>query len=1229
MMREFLIRGLYCEMLGQAVPFVYIHALNMTQSPRLLDKRVGYLCTSIFLNDNHELLLLLLNSVRKDLDSTNILEVSAALSCMSWLLNRDTVYAILPLIIEKTKSQNELVRKKAVILLLRCLQKDVAATWGEVENVLRAKLCDTDPSVMAASLHCFSYVIELKHSDPVTYSYLPTLADLVPSFVGILKQLIEKRLPSHYNYHTVHGPWIQISLLRILRYLGMIEPSSVMHMSQVLKLILTSPADRMASCAIVNEAIRTICAFSSPDRQLLDLSARNIALFLGATSQDLNYLGLTLLAKIVSINPAYATEHQAHVISCLENPDETIRIKTIELLYYMTNSRNLVVIVGKMLDHLKKTTDVFLRTELVTKITTLAEKFSTDNYWFITTMNDVFLTAGEQVPLDVAHKFLRYIAEGATDDESVNEDLRIHAVTAYMQLAANPQLSEILQMVMAWVIGEYGYLVANPLEAVNALADLLDRPPTQKQNSYATQFTQTTSSGASSSLQSLESFSAYYGSEVKQWIVTALAKLAASVGTFPLHIRETFVKLTGSDNTELARRCQDYLLVIDSAKTSGNAAVTPGTIDLLNGASPHSAPTASILNDIFPTDAAAEDLVPSQLLGAAIDAHVKSALASGARAYSRPVERSLLQTRTPKEDKALRWKAYEKPVEPARFVPSISATSAPMTPQHTYNPLMTVREGSAPGSPMGTPTSTNISAPVSLASMSSHNGPWSSSGFGRQSPASPASIATPPPTFPQNTTQTASHSPHHLSTSTPSAAPRPELETYKPRLDANQARLANALFSGVGETGPQSHSPLSTNITSTHLQTGPRRRPDHKTTARTHPNELAPTGGSGSAAVGNLLDIPSSSSQDVSSFTSTQLTNRHPVDLLGLDHVSITPPVPQTSPPNTDLLGMDISGSHPSLHTSPQRASSASPTMHTGSPAQEVMQFTEPSTIAYNVNGGQLQQLSPDKDNWNLSNFSKSNLVATFLEPFPKPSQNSVPLSNDPFVCVSYLKAWTGEGLNIALFFGNRTSLKITRVSTSLALTQPLQTDVETDNTVQLQSSSSETAFDLMTNEIAPHVASACVVKVNIEDKLTLNMSLSGSTSFEVHGQPKNLKYRIPIDFRDLVRPTTRLNVNQFGAEWTSEAMREVKARSSGNASFASTAELATAVSEHNFGIVQVGKAEAVAACTLLSMRDATPQILLLHLKLDFATKAVDFTFRAHSHSLAEIASRYFSVVFG
>ena len=40
------------------------------------------------------------------------------------------------------------------------------------------------------------------------------------AFVGILEQIISRKLPKEYEYHTVPAPWMVILLLKILAKLG-------------------------------------------------------------------------------------------------------------------------------------------------------------------------------------------------------------------------------------------------------------------------------------------------------------------------------------------------------------------------------------------------------------------------------------------------------------------------------------------------------------------------------------------------------------------------------------------------------------------------------------------------------------------------------------------------------------------------------------------------------------------------------------------------------------------------------------------------------------------------------------------------------------------------------------------------------------------------------------------------------------------------------------------------
>ena len=65
-------------------------------------------------------------------------------------------------------------------------------------------------------------------------------------------------------------------------------------------------------------------------------------------------------------------------------------LQTLDLLFQMTNQSNVVVITDRLIAYLRQTNNEYIRSDLVAKITQLAERFAPDNQWFIQTMNAVF-----------------------------------------------------------------------------------------------------------------------------------------------------------------------------------------------------------------------------------------------------------------------------------------------------------------------------------------------------------------------------------------------------------------------------------------------------------------------------------------------------------------------------------------------------------------------------------------------------------------------------------------------------------------------------------------------------------------------------------------------------------------------------------------------------------------------------------------------------------------------
>ncbi|CAM9632684.1 unnamed protein product [Chrysoparadoxa australica] len=157
-MKEFLIRMIYVEMLGQDASFGYIKAIELTASQNILQKKAGYLCCTLTLAPDHEFRFMLVNQMQRDLSSSNHLEACAALTALSHLVTEDMIPAVLSHVVKLLKHDKELVRKKAVMVLQRLYQLEPESV-GHMGDMIRRTLCDKDPSVMAASLCLLSDLV--------------------------------------------------------------------------------------------------------------------------------------------------------------------------------------------------------------------------------------------------------------------------------------------------------------------------------------------------------------------------------------------------------------------------------------------------------------------------------------------------------------------------------------------------------------------------------------------------------------------------------------------------------------------------------------------------------------------------------------------------------------------------------------------------------------------------------------------------------------------------------------------------------------------------------------------------------------------------------------------------------------------------------------------------------------------------------------------------------------
>jgi len=610
-MKEYVIRSIYVEMLGQDASFAYIKAVELCASSNIAQKRVGYLASSLFFSPEHEFRFMLVNQIQRDLNSSNQLECCAALSAVCKIITPDMIPAVLADILKLLKHDMDYVRKRAVVAFHRLYQMDSDSVQDHTD-VVRRVLCDKDPAVMGASLVVLH--------DMIAENAMP-FKDLVSSFTSILKQVTEHRLPREFDYHRIPAPWVQMSLLRIMAMLGRGDQTSSEGMYEILVDVMRRADTGInVGYAIVYECVLTITTIY-PNPTLLDAAATAISRFIRSDSHNLKYIGIKGLAAIVKDHPKYAADHQMAVIDCLEDADETLKRKTLDLLFKMTNSVNVEFIVDKLLSSLATATDDHFRTDLVARITLCAERFAPSNFWFVNTMVRIFELAGDKVKMSVAQTLLQLIAEGSDnnedeeDEDMENEDdeLRCHAVEDFLVLLEKPKLPSVLAQAMAWVLGEYGYLseTKSKEEVMASLCELC-----RKSNDPIT----------------------------RSYTISAIMKLVAQCGVCPPLVLEFINEFSFSSSLEVAHRCQEFQQLLAAS---------------------------SIMVEVLPVDASCEDIEVDEDLSF-LNGFIDQALAQGAVPYSPPSHmdeddggrsdsiKSGLETTS-----GFKIGAYEKPTMPA------------------------------------------------------------------------------------------------------------------------------------------------------------------------------------------------------------------------------------------------------------------------------------------------------------------------------------------------------------------------------------------------------------------------------------------------------------------------------------------------------------------------------------------------------------------------------------
>lgn len=478
--KKYVCKLLYIYIQGYNVDFGHLEAVNLISAIKYSEKQIGYLAVTLFLHEQHDLLHLVVNSIRKDLLDHNEINNCLALHAVANVGGREMGEALSAdvhrLLISPTSKA--FVKKKAALTLLRLYRKFPGIMQPEWAERIIALMDDPDMGVV---LSVTSLILALIQDNPEAYQ-----GSYVKAAQRLRRVVTENDVSPDYLYYKVPCPWIQVKFLKLLQFYPQSEDSHIRDIIRdSLQAILSIQTDtpknvqqNNAQNAVLFEAINLLIHLNTEHTLMIQIASK-LGKFIQSRETNIRYLGLDAMthfaARAETLDPI--KRHQNIIIGSLRDRDISVRRKGLDLLYSMCDTTNAQPIVNELLKYLQSA-DFSLREEMVLKIAILTEKYATDAQWYIDISLRLLAMAGDHVSDEVWQRVIQIVTN--------NEELQGYAAQNMLGYLKTENCHDSLVKIGGYVLGEFGHLIADnkgcsPIEQLMTLqAKMVTSPDTTR-----------------------------------------------------------------------------------------------------------------------------------------------------------------------------------------------------------------------------------------------------------------------------------------------------------------------------------------------------------------------------------------------------------------------------------------------------------------------------------------------------------------------------------------------------------------------------------------------------------------------------------------------------------------------------------------------------------------------------------------------------------------------------
>ncbi|KAI7902277.1 adaptin N terminal region-domain-containing protein [Cokeromyces recurvatus] len=460
----------YLQMLGYDMSWASFYVVEVMSSAKFLHKRAGYLAATLSFQQDTDVLMLTTNLIKKDLASPITVDIGIALNGLSHIATSDLARDLSPDLVSMLNHSRPYIRKKVVLVLYKIFLKYPEALRLSFPR-LKEKLEDPDPSVVSAVV---SVICELARKNPKNY------LSLAPQLFKLLT--------------TSSNNWMLIKIIKLFASLTPLEPRLIKKLLPPLtSLIQTTPA-----MSLLYECIYTVItggfleAAGDAGHALAVTCTNKLRKFLEDPDQNLKYVGLLAMGKLLLTHPKLVAEHKDLILECIDDEDISIRIRALDLVVGMVHRKNLTEIVQRLLAHImpdqydnnqpvpislhdsSELFDPIYRIDIIHRIVFMCSQSHyhhlQDFEWYISVLVELAYHSGVNVGELLTNQLMDVtVRVKSVREYSVKQMYRLLQDKSFLETAKKRDSNIEVLSAAAWICGEYCHYLTDIPSTLEAL----------------------------------------------------------------------------------------------------------------------------------------------------------------------------------------------------------------------------------------------------------------------------------------------------------------------------------------------------------------------------------------------------------------------------------------------------------------------------------------------------------------------------------------------------------------------------------------------------------------------------------------------------------------------------------------------------------------------------------------------------------------------------------------